>query len=55
MKVKELIEELKKYPADNDVKVKSYDKEFNNISVEDNKNGVILYIRYIDKYGNYIR
>ena len=55
MKVKELIEELKKYPVDSNIEVKSYDERFNEISVKKNGNDVLLYVQYIDKYGNRVR
>ena len=55
MTVKELIDELKKYPDNFIVEVKSYDESFNDITVKKNGNNVRLFIRYIDEYGNYVR
>ena len=55
MKVKELIEELKKYPDNSDIEVKSYDEKFNKIIVKKNGRDVLLYIQYIDEYGHLVR
>lgn len=55
MTVKELIEELKKYPTDSDIEVKSYDERYNKISVKKSGRDVLLYIQYIDEYGHLVR
>ena len=55
MKVKELIEELKKYPDSADIEVKSYDEKFNKIIVKKSGRDVLLYIQYIDEYGHLVR
>ena len=55
MTVKELKDELNKYPEDFRIEIKSYDEDFNDITVKKSGNYVRLFIRYIDEYGNYLR
>lgn len=55
MTVKELIEELKKCPDDAKIEVRTYDEKFNDLGVKYDGFDVSIFIRYIDKYGHYIR